>query len=154
MGNSTCRDSLNLFSTRREPIVEHPIRGSEIKADRTELSMTVKDPTIRKEVYLVLKNFGQTHLIEKFALLSQEQKEGMMEDCVNINFGTQDLINFQILNKSKSLEISSIKIKLNQRIQLTDKKKTEEYKEMVSKGLWEIVNDNGKLMSLSVYYHK
>ena len=75
MGNKIiCDNETNNTRFKNESLSRRSIRGTDLKTARTELSQTVNDPLITKEIHSILKTFKQKHLTELFPLLNETEK--------------------------------------------------------------------------------
>ena len=148
MGNKIiCDNETNNTRFKNESLSRRSIRGTDLKTARTELSQTVNDPLITKEIHSMLKTFKQKHLTELFPLLNETEKQNIIDGCTNINFGMQDLIYHQILSKNLNLENTFCNAKVSQLISLSDTKTKEDYSKIENDGFWQLANENGLLNS-------
>ena len=154
MGNLVpCNSDIEQLSAQDLQRPSINIRGTFHDLNREEKITIADDPNMRSDVYKLLKNYKQKHIVEFFPTLTQEEKAELIDQVAIINFGLMDMLFHQLVKQNIKLRKSDCKIKVENNISnhpIDDPK----YEERYEKGLKAISIGKGNIISVYICYYR
>lgn len=154
MGNIlTCNKDLEAF--RNQEVIRSliNIRGTFTELNKNEMTDIADDPNMKAEVYQLLKNYNQKHIVEYFPLLTIEDKNKLINQVSMINFGLMDMLFHQLIKLNKQIYDPKYSIQLDGQLERYPRQ-DHQYDAIYDNGLKAISVGKGNLISLRCAYFK